>query len=86
MAISPENRERFERAGLELVRLDYVTGGRRFIGAHNRGEAIEWMIEKEADNFGRDKSRFRLMVILTSIAAAAAFVAAIPVFVSWISN
>jgi hypothetical protein len=86
MAISPENRKKFEKYGLDMIRLDYVEGGRRLIGPPNRSEAQEWIAEKVARDEHRETSRYRAMLFLTVVAAIAAVIAAVPVVQAWISN
>ena len=86
MAISPENRKRFEQAGLDLIRADYFAGGRRVILPENRLQAREWMAEKETKNASRESVRNRLMLVLTGLATIGALIAAVPVVKSWISN
>lgn len=92
MTISPEQRKRFEKAGLELVQADYVAGGRRVIhgGDKSRPNALtldrmaaqEWIAEKSR----HEKLRRRLMMAFVAVAATGAVIAAVPVVKSWISN
>jgi hypothetical protein len=86
MAISAELRARFERAGLELIRMDYVSGSHRVIRTENRAQALEWINEQEGLNRTQDKRRYGLMLALTALAALGAVIAAIPVVATWISN
>ena len=79
MAISHENRVRFEKVGLEVIRMDYVNGSTRVIRPENRAEAMEWISEQESKTRSRENGRYRLMLFLTAIAAIGAFIAAAPV-------
>jgi hypothetical protein len=83
MAISPGNRAKFEKLGLDFVRSDIVMG---FYIEDNqeRAEAREWMHEQEKYLARRDALRFWSMLLLTFIAAGAACVAAWPVMKDWL--
>ena len=46
----------------------------------------DWVIEEERSVEGREKTRFRWMVLLTAVAAVAAVIAAWPIVKSWLQS
>jgi hypothetical protein len=88
MAISSQNRTRFEGIGLDAVRHELGVGYVKFlIGDEQRQQAGEWLAEQDAK--GQTDRTFRKRVQITSlivslIAAVAAMIAAWPVVRDWL--
>jgi hypothetical protein len=83
MAISPANRIRFERMGVNSVRKDIGMGW--LIPDHEDSlQAREWVREQELRSEANDRRRFWWMLIFTLIAAVAACIAAEPIIKDWI--
>lgn len=85
MAISERNRQIFEGAGFDAIKLEVAYGGIRFnLGSAAVAEqAREWLIETEAKMLAEktasaalDRRRYRVILTWTAIAAVAGTVAA----------
>jgi DNA transposition AAA+ family ATPase len=90
MAISDENRARFEGIGFEHIKRDVATGGVAYLGIGTvRAEAKEWVEEQEAKSQREqaakqnlDNVRFKTILQWTIIAAIASVIAAVTGIVS----
>lgn len=81
MTITPENRARFEHMGLERVRFDMLRGfeGAEIERGAAREQALEWITDQDLKHKFREAWRYRLLAVLTAIAAIGAAIAAWPV-------
>jgi hypothetical protein len=85
MTISPAQRERFEKLGVDFVRTDIATGP-RIQDCEESTAALEWVHEQNMRLARRDALRFWWMLTFTFIAAIAASIAAWPVILEWFST
>ena len=85
MAVSDRNRQIFEGAGLDAIKLELAFGGTRFNLARPEiaAEAREWLAETEAKNWEErqarerlQRRRYRAALAWTIVAAIAGIVAA----------
>ncbi|MGC2341735.1 MAG: hypothetical protein WA453_09170 [Methyloceanibacter sp.] len=81
MAISPENRTRFEAMGVELVRIDLLRAfeGSMIARGTDRQQADEWITEQDRKRRRYGCWRDAALLLLTAIAAIGAAIAAWPV-------
>jgi hypothetical protein len=81
MAISPENRTRFEAMGVELVRIDLLRAfeGTMIARGTDRQQADEWITEQDRKRRRYGCWRDAALLLLTAIAAIGAAIAAWPV-------
>ena len=101
MAISENNRERFEGVGLEKIRRELTVGDYHYIPVDDttQAEAREWAAEQEAklekeknDARELEAHRFRSVLgwtsagVIVTVVAAAAIIAAGPVIKEWIDR
>jgi len=84
MAISSENRARFEAIGLTAIRRELVVGSVQYlVGEDQRSQAREWVAEEEAKAAKQalrarrlEATRFIAGLLVGIIAAVAAMIAA----------
>ena len=101
MAISENNRKRFEGIGLEKIRRELTVGDYHYIPVDDttQAEAREWAAEQEAklekekkDARELEARRFRSVLgwtiagVVVTVVAAAAIIAAGPVIKEWIER
>jgi hypothetical protein len=88
MAISSQNRARFEGIGLDAVRHELGVGYVKFlIGDEQRQQAAEWLVEQDAKAKKDRAFRKRVQIaslIVSLVAAIAAVIAAWPVIKDWL--
>jgi|HubBroStandDraft_4_1064222.scaffolds.fasta_scaffold413962_1 hypothetical protein len=93
MAISEENRQRFEAIGLPEIRRELVVGNVKYLRVSHGGEreqAQEWVVEQEAKvaqeieaRKKRESDAFRMAELTLWAAGAAVLVGIIGVMVTW---
>jgi hypothetical protein len=82
-------RQELEALGEDVIR--HRLANRLPIGDGANGNlpydfAKDWLLEKAAERSDRETSRYRIVLIVAVISAAAAIVAAVPVVNSWVGH
>jgi hypothetical protein len=80
MAITPENRKKFERQGVDLTRL-YLQMG--IIDKQENIDAQHWLAEQDHKNLQQQNRRYWWMLVFTVIAAVMGSIAAWPIIKEW---